>query len=65
MARGRRWLLVGLLLVGLEAIERLDSNQVEQRKLSLSDIPCAETEGKHTCASRRRRGAIGAPTRVS
>ena len=44
-----------LLLATLTtAQERLTSTQVEQRGLSLYDVPCAETEGKHTCACQIR-----------
>ena len=47
------WALL-LLATLTTAQERLTSTQVEQRGLSLLDVPCAETEGKHTCACQIR-----------
>ena len=46
--------LLLLLATLTTAQERLTSTQVEQRGLSLYDVPCAETEGKHTCACQIR-----------
>ena len=48
--RAARWCVV-LAVGAARAAEKLDSNQVEQRKLALADLPCRETEGKHTCGS--------------
>ena len=48
--RRRSARLVAALVAGAAAVERLDPPQVEQRGLTLLDVPCAATEGKHTCA---------------
>ena len=49
MGLPRSWLAALAVVGAARAIEKLDSNQVDQRKLALSDLPCRETEGKHTC----------------
>ena len=47
------WALL-LLATRTTSQEHITARAVEQRGLSLYDVPCAETEGKHTCACQIR-----------
>ena len=47
------WALL-LLATRATSQEHITARAVEQRGLSLYDVPCAETEGKHTCACQIR-----------
>lgn len=43
-----------LLATLASSVELMTSTQAEKRGLTLHDVPCAETEGKHTCACQIR-----------